>query len=76
MTPRLRTLKPRDMIHILQRAGFEVDHQTGSHVVMHRLTDSCRVVVPWHSRDLGRGLTLRILKTADLSQDDAASLLG
>lgn len=76
MTSRLRTLKPRDMIHILQRAGFEVDHQTGSHVVMHRLTDSCRVVVPWHTRDLGHGLTLQILKTAGLSRDDVASVLG
>jgi predicted RNA binding protein YcfA (HicA-like mRNA interferase family) len=75
MTPRLPAMKPRDVVHILQRAGFEIDHQTGSHVVMLRAPDGCRVVVPWHNRDLGRGLTYRILKTAGLTRDDALALL-
>ena len=70
MTPRLPTLKPCDVIGILQRAGFEIDHQTGSHVVLHRPTDNCRVVAPQHNRDPGRGLTLQILKTAGLTRDD------
>ena len=72
MTPRLPTLKPCDVIGILQRAGFEIDHQTGSHVALHRPTDNCRVVVPRHDRDLGRGLTLQILKTAGLTRDDVS----
>ena len=75
MTPRLPTLKPRDLIRVLKRAGFEIDHQTGSHIVMHRLTDNCRVVVPWHNRDLGRSLTFQILKTAGLTRDDVITLL-
>jgi mRNA interferase HicA len=70
VTPRLPAMKPQDMIRVLQRVGFEVDHQTGSHIVMRRSTDNCRVVVPWHNRDLGRGLTLQILRTAGLTRDD------
>lgn len=55
--PRLPTVKPWQLIQVLERAGFETDHQTGSHVVMRRPSDNCRVVVPWHNRDVGRGLT-------------------
>ena len=73
--PRLPTVKPRQVIRALERAGFEIDHQTGSHVVLWRASDSCRVVVPWHSRDLGRGLTLRIIKSVGLARDEFVELL-
>ncbi len=34
--PRLPTVRPRQVIRALERAGFEIDHQTGSHVVLWR----------------------------------------
>jgi len=34
--PRLPTVKPRQAIRVLERVGFEIDHQTGSHVVLLR----------------------------------------
>jgi predicted RNA binding protein YcfA (HicA-like mRNA interferase family) len=74
--PRLPTLKPQQLIQALERAGFHIDHQTGSHVVMRRERDDVRVVVPWHSHDLGRGLTLQILKSAGLTRDDLIDLLS
>lgn len=73
--PRLPTVKPRQVIRALERAGFEIDHQTGSHVVLWRASDGCRVVVPRHDRDLGRGLTLRIIKSAGLTRDEFMELL-
>ncbi len=73
--PRLPTVRPRQVIQALQRVGFEIDHQSGSHIVLWRSSDSCRVVVPWHDRDLGRGLTLRIIKSAGLSRDEFVELL-
>ena len=72
---RLPTLKPHQVVRALERAGFEIDHQTGSHVVMRRARDGCRVVVPWHNRDLGRGLTLQIIKSAGLTRDEFVELL-
>jgi len=72
---RLPTVKPRQVVQALERAGFEIDHQSGSHVVMWRASDNRRVVVPWHSRDLGRGLTLRIIKSAGLTRDEFIQLL-
>jgi predicted RNA binding protein YcfA (HicA-like mRNA interferase family) len=73
--PRLPTVKPRQVIQVLRSVGFEIDHQTGSHVILRRTDDSCRVVVPWHNRDLGRGLTLRIIKSAGLTRDEFVDLL-
>ena len=73
--PRLPTVTSRQIIQALERAGFEIDHQTGSHVVMRRASDDCRVVVPWHNHDLGRGLTLRIIKSAGLTRSGFVALL-
>ena len=73
--PRLPTVKPRQIIRALEKVGFEIDHQTGSHVVLWRSSDGVRVVVPWHGGDLGRGLTLRIIRTAGLTRDEFITLL-
>jgi len=73
--PRFPTVTPRQVISALEKAGFVVDHQTGSHVILWRKQDEQRVVVPWHNRDLGRGLTLRIIKSAGLTRDEFVQLL-
>jgi predicted RNA binding protein YcfA (HicA-like mRNA interferase family) len=73
--PRLPTVTPRQVIAALEKAGFIVDHQTGSHVVLWSQSNDQRVVVPWHNRDLGRGLTLRIIKSAGLTRDEFVKLL-
>jgi predicted RNA binding protein YcfA (HicA-like mRNA interferase family) len=75
MMSRLPIVKPAQAVRALERAGFEVDHQTGSHVVLWRASDNRRVVVPWHERDLGRGLMLRIIKSAGLTRDQFIQLL-
>ena len=73
--PRLPTVTPRQLVEALEKVGFEIDHQTGSHVVLWRASDGARVVVPSHNRDLGRGLTLRIIKSAGLNRDEFEELL-
>jgi mRNA interferase HicA len=73
--PRLPTVRPRQLVDALEKVGFEIDHQTGSHVVLRRASDGARVVVPWHNRDLGRGLTLRIIKSAGLTRDEFEQLI-
>ena len=73
--PRLPIVKPNQLIRALERADFEIDHQTGSHVVLRRASDNSRVVVPQHNRDLGRGLTLRIIKSASLTRAEFIELL-
>jgi predicted RNA binding protein YcfA (HicA-like mRNA interferase family) len=73
--PRLPVVTSREMITALQRASFVVDHQTGSHVVLLRIRDNARVVVPLHNRDLGRGLMLAIIKSAGITREEFVDLL-
>ena len=66
---RLPTLKPDEVLRRLQRAGFEVDHVTGSHHIL-RHEDGRRTVVPYHrGRDLKRGVLKAILQQAGLTAE-------
>ena len=72
---RLRTLKSKDLLRVLQRAGFDIVRQRGSHVRL-RHSDGRVVTVPLHSgTDVGRGLLRKILRDAKLARDEFADLL-
>jgi predicted RNA binding protein YcfA (HicA-like mRNA interferase family) len=73
--PRLPTVKPRQVVQafgahrLRDRPPDRQPHRSAAYQ-RHR-----RVVVPWHNRDLGRGLTLRIIKSAGLTRDQFIQLL-
>jgi predicted RNA binding protein YcfA (HicA-like mRNA interferase family) len=64
--PKLPVLKPVEMVRLLKKHGFVEDHQTGSHLVLLHPATRRRAVVPMHPRDLPRGTTLSILKSAGI----------
>lgn len=55
MTPRLRPCTPAELQRVLQKLGFVLDRQRGSHKVFVRASDDCTIVIPWHAGDLKRG---------------------
>ena len=56
MSERLPTLPARKLIRILERHGFVLVRQSGSHAIF-RHTDGRGTTVPIHGqRDIGRGL--------------------
>ena len=66
----------REVIRALERAGFQVQRQTGSHARL-RHTDGKVVTVPIHaSQDIGRGLLRKILRDADLSREEFIACLA
>ena len=70
MSPRLPSLTARQVLHALQKAGFYVHHQTGSHAALKHPDDpSKRIVVPVHARDLRRGTLVAIVKQAGLTTE-------
>ena len=74
--PRLPALKANKVIRALERAGFYVHHQTGSHArLLHRDRPEFRVTVPRHTKDLPRKTLSRILKQTDLTQEQFRKLL-
>lgn len=56
----------REMISTLKKNGFEVISQNGSHVKMNNPTSNKTVIVPYHCKDLKKGLEQAILKQAGL----------
>ena len=76
MTPALPVVKAKACLKALQRAGFYIDHQTGSHArLFHRTRSELRVTLPIHNKDLPPGTLKSILRQAGLSVDEFIALL-
>lgn len=56
----------REMISLLQKNGFIIISQNGSHVKLRNELTGCQTVVPNHSKELKKGLEQAILKQAGL----------
>ncbi len=64
------------MVQALQEIGFAVTHVRGSHHYLRRSDGARLVVVPVHgNRDLPTGTLRAILRQAELTADELASLL-
>jgi predicted RNA binding protein YcfA (HicA-like mRNA interferase family) len=67
---RLPTLKPKDVLAALKRAGFNVVRIRGSHYQLLDPQTKRRVTVPHHSNDLTKATLSSILNQAGLSTED------
>jgi predicted RNA binding protein YcfA (HicA-like mRNA interferase family) len=77
MTPRLPSLRARDVIRALERAGFAVSRTSGSHCRLIHQTDPARkVTVPLHGNtDIKRGTLRGIIAQAGLTVAEFIALL-
>ena len=72
---RLPAVSGERAIRALERAGFILVRQRGSHIFL-RHPDGRATVVPVHrGEDLGRGILRRILRDAELSREEFLELL-
>jgi predicted RNA binding protein YcfA (HicA-like mRNA interferase family) len=58
----------------LEKSGFVLKRQHGSHIILRRDSPFAQLVVPDH-KELDRGTLRAILRQAGLSVDDFAKLL-
>ena len=72
MPPSLPHVSGADAIRALQKLGFTVARQKGSHVVLRRGSTGC--VVPNH-RELKLGTLSSVLKQAGVSADELMAAL-
>lgn len=72
---RLPTLRPREVIGALRRAGYDVVRIHGSHYQLFNPTTKRRVTVPHHNRDLTKKTLASILDQASLSAEELLKLL-
>ena len=59
-------MSPKEMLKLLKENGFDVISQNGSHVKLKNPETGKTVIVPYHSKDLKKGLEQAILKQAGL----------
>jgi predicted RNA binding protein YcfA (HicA-like mRNA interferase family) len=73
---KLPVIKPRQAIKAFQKAGWYIDHQTGSHIIM--CPEDNRAVtlsIPRHERDMPKGLLSGLIKDAGLTYEEFIKLL-
>ena len=68
---RFPVIRAAELLKFLKANGFVPLRQVGSHLTLYHQERDVAVTVPIHKgHDLGRGLTLRILKDAGFTADD------
>ena len=72
--PKLPVVSAQDCIKALQRIGFVIDRQRGSHVTLKRDEPPGRVTVPSH-KELKPGMLRRIIRDAGLTVEEFITLL-
>jgi predicted RNA binding protein YcfA (HicA-like mRNA interferase family) len=73
--PKLPKISACECIAALQRGGFVIDRQSGSHVTLIRAKPYGRVTVPNHNKDLKPGTLRSIIRQAGLTVAEFIDLL-
>ena len=66
-------LSGRELVKVLQRVGFVVNRQRGSHIILRRADPYARVVVPDH-KQVRPGTLRQILNEAGLTVEQLLNL--
>jgi predicted RNA binding protein YcfA (HicA-like mRNA interferase family) len=69
-----KTFSGKEIVKALRRIGYYVDHQKGSHIFMHNLTENKSVIVPNH-KELKKGTLSNILKKVEITIDELKQLI-
>lgn len=65
--------KAREVLARLERAGFAIRRQSGSHIVL-RHADGRQTYVAMHTRDVPNGTFRSILRQSGLTEDEFKNL--
>lgn len=74
--PKVPVVSGSDAVRALQRLGFQVDRQRGSHLVMKKITAAGEIgcVIPMH-REIAAGTLRSALKMAGVSVEEFKAAL-
>lgn len=65
-----------DLVKVFQRIGYEVNHQSGSHIIVRRVQAPHRhASIPNH-KELAKGTLRGLLRDAGLTVEELSKLLG
>ena len=73
--PKLPIISGLDVIKVLVKLGYVVDHQTGSHVILrHKEPPHRRLTVPNH-KEIAKGTLRAIIRQAGLTREEFMELI-
>ena len=70
MSPRMPIITAKTMMNFLEYIGFRQARRKGSHVFLRHPDGRTATVPDHHGEDLGRGITSKILRDAEVKRDD------
>ena len=73
--PSLPVLSARQLIRVLEKVGFRIVRQRGSHIRMKHVNGRVVAVASHAGQDIGRGLLRKIRRDAELSPQELMRLL-
>ena len=73
--PKLPTLSGKEVVKLLKKLDYELDHQTGSHFILRQNKKPYRrLTVPNH-KDIAKGTLRAIIRQAGLKREEFFELL-
>ena len=73
--PKLPILSGKELIRALNKIGYLIDHQTGSHVILRNKDPPYRrLTIPNH-QEVSKGTLLAIMKEAGLTREEFFNLI-
>ena len=73
--PKLPSIKGKQLLKILEKVGFILDHVQGSHYILRR-ADGKKTTIPIHgNKEIPKGTLLGVLTDIDISKDEFVGLI-
>lgn len=73
--PKLPAVSGKEAVKALGKLGYEIDHQTGSHVILrHKDPPYRRLTVPNH-KEIAKGTLRAIIRQSGLTRDEFMELV-
>ena len=68
--PKLPIISGKDLVKAFAKLGYEIDHQTGSHIILrHKEPPYRRLTIPNH-KEVSKGTLRAIIRQAGLSREE------
>jgi len=73
--PKLPALSPEKLARVLEKRGFILDRVRGSHHAYCHPDLDITVTIPFHKKEVGKGLLIEIMKQSDMTREELLDLL-
>lgn len=73
--PKLPNISPEKLGRVLEKCGFGLERIKGSHHFYHNPETKKSTIVPFHGKDVPKGLLNEILKEAGISREELLECL-